>query len=424
MKSYARHVLTHLLILLLSVSVALTLQNSASAQSIHAFNQEELDQMLAPIALYPDALLSQILMASTYPLEIGEAAHWSRANPDLKGEQAVKAVDKKNWDPSVKSLVAFPQILLMMDEKLDWTERLGDAFLAQQSQVMDTVQYLRQRAQEAGNLYSSDQIRVVPQEEVIVIESVNPRVIYVPYYDPVAVYGPWWWPAYPPVYWAPWPGYYFVDRFAWDVGIMIGTEFFFGAIDWPRRHVYVTRFNMMKAHRRPRERHPGAALNVWQHDAEHRRGVPYRETIMRRQSSPANTLPEAQRDFRGYDRSQMEGHGSQQFKDGVPAARPDATGTPIRPSAPGAISRPSVGQPHVFEGVDHGAKVRDFSRRGKASSQGTVPDSRKMAPGPSRARESRSSGNVSAPQSSGGSAQPRSERMREQGGKKPRAADK
>src|SRR3989304_2353649 len=168
-------------------------QNSAAAQSIRAFTQEELDQMLAPIALYPDSLLSQILMASTYPLEVGEAARWSRTNPDLKGDQAVTAVEKKNWDPSVKSLVAFPQILMMMDEKLDWTERLGDAFLGQQTQVMDTVQYLRQRAQAAGNLNSNDQIRVDQQGEVIVIEPANPQVIYVPYYDPAVIYGPWWW---------------------------------------------------------------------------------------------------------------------------------------------------------------------------------------------------------------------------------------
>src|SRR5512142_1269857 len=111
-----------------------------------AFSQPELDQMLAPIALYPDPLLSQILMASTYPLEIVEAARWSRANPSLKGDDAVRAVQQRDWDPSVKSLVAFPQILQMMDEKLDWTERLGDAFLAQEAQVMDTVQNLRQKA--------------------------------------------------------------------------------------------------------------------------------------------------------------------------------------------------------------------------------------------------------------------------------------
>src|SRR5216117_719603 len=133
MKTFIRYALKQLLVLLVSASVAFA--QTPPAQRAAA--QPELDQMLAPIALYPDSLLSQILMAATYPLEVVEAARWSRANPGLQGEQAVKAVDDRGWDPSVKSLVAFPQIIMMMDEKLDWTERLGDAFLAQQSQVMD-----------------------------------------------------------------------------------------------------------------------------------------------------------------------------------------------------------------------------------------------------------------------------------------------
>ena len=162
--------------------------------------------MLAPIALYPDSLLSQILMAATYPLEVVEAARWSRAHPGLKGDEAVRAADSYNWDPSVKSLVAFPQILDMMDDMLDWTQRLGDAFLDQESQVMDTVQNLRRRAYDAGNLRSTDQYRVDPQGPVIVIEAPNPLEYYVPYYDPFVIYGSWWWPTYPPVYWAPWPG--------------------------------------------------------------------------------------------------------------------------------------------------------------------------------------------------------------------------
>ena len=208
MKARATYVLTQLLVLLLSVSLVFAQetvsmpQQDAPTQS-RTFTQQELDQMLAPIALYPDSLLSQILMASTYPLEVVEAARWSRANPNLKGDEAVRAVEQNTWDPSVKSLVAFPQILQMMDEKLGWTERLGDAFLSQQALVMDTVQNLRQKAYAAGNLKSTDQVRVEQQGQTIVIEPTRPEVIYVPYYDPLVVYGPWWWPAYPPVYWAP-----------------------------------------------------------------------------------------------------------------------------------------------------------------------------------------------------------------------------
>src|SRR6266508_6632809 len=150
MNARPQYVVTQVLVLLLSVSVAFPQQIMPAPQEnaptpSRTFTRQELDQMLAPIALYPDALLSQILMASTYPLEVVEAARWSKANPNLKGEQAVHAVTQNSWDPSVKSLVAFPQILQMMDEHLNWTERLGDAFLAQQAQVMDTVQNLRKK---------------------------------------------------------------------------------------------------------------------------------------------------------------------------------------------------------------------------------------------------------------------------------------
>ena len=148
------------------------------------FTQQELDQMLAPLALYPDSLLSQILMASTYPLEIIEAARWVKAHPTLQGDQAVKATNQYNWEPSVKSLVAFPNVLAMMDEKLDWTERLGDAFLSQQPEVMDTVQNLRQRASANGTLQSTDQVRIDHEEQNISITSPDPQVVYVPYYDP------------------------------------------------------------------------------------------------------------------------------------------------------------------------------------------------------------------------------------------------
>src|SRR6266576_1618379 len=188
MKTFIRHALQQLLVLLVSTSVAFA-QTPPAPRKAPA-TQQELDQMLAPIALYPDSLLSQIFMASTYPLEVVEAARWSKANPNLKGDQAVHAIAENTWDSSVKSLVAFPQILMMMDEKLNWMERLGDAFLAQQQEVMDTVQSLRQKASDAGNLKSNDQIRVEQQGPSIVVEPANPQVVYVPYYNPMEIYGP------------------------------------------------------------------------------------------------------------------------------------------------------------------------------------------------------------------------------------------
>ena len=172
------------------------------------FKQEELDQLVAPIALYPDSLLAQVFMASTYPLEVVQAGRWVKANQNLKGDALTAALEKENWDPSVKSLVNFPQVLDMMNEKLDWTQKLGDAFLAQQKGVMDTVQKLRAKAEAEGNLKTTEQQKVVVEKETktIIIEPANPQVVYVPTYNPTVVYGPWWYPAYPPYYYYP-PGY-------------------------------------------------------------------------------------------------------------------------------------------------------------------------------------------------------------------------
>lgn len=163
---------------------------------------QELDAMLAPIALYPDPLVAQILMAATYPLEVVEADRWLQepANAALTSEQLVGALDQQAWDPSVKSLVPFPQILHMMDSNLDWTERIGNAFLADEAAVMDAVQRLRQRAQAAGKLVSSPQQDVSTNDGVIEIEPADPGMVYVPVYDPALVYGLWPYPAFPPFY--------------------------------------------------------------------------------------------------------------------------------------------------------------------------------------------------------------------------------
>src|SRR5262245_26279454 len=164
--------------------------------------QEELDQMLAPIALYPDALLSQVFMAATYPLEIVEADRWAKAHKDLQGDAQATALEQEKWDPSVKSLVNFPPVLELLSSKLDWTQKLGDAFLGQQKQVMDTVQKLRKKAKDNGKLESDQNQKVTVEEggsqQVVVIEAASTEGISVPPYAPVVVYGPWWYPAYPP----------------------------------------------------------------------------------------------------------------------------------------------------------------------------------------------------------------------------------
>src|SRR6516225_10392652 len=166
-----------------------------------ALRAEQLDQLLAPIALYPDALLAQILMAATYPLEIVKARRWLQdpRHAALSGDQLAAVLDAETWDPSVKALVTVPQILIMMDAKLDWTEGLGDAFMAQQADVMDAIQRLRQQAAAAGTLWSNDKQKVTEEGQGIVIEPANPAYMYPPLYNPALVYGPWPSPEYPPL---------------------------------------------------------------------------------------------------------------------------------------------------------------------------------------------------------------------------------
>jgi hypothetical protein len=344
----------------------------STASESPAFSQQELDQMLAPIALYPDPLLSQILMAATYPLEIVEAQRWVGANPGLRGDDAVRAVAAQPWDPSVKSLVAFPQILALMDQRLDWTQRLGNAFLAQQPQVMDTVQALRRRANSAGNLRPSDQMQVEDQGGSIALEPAKPQLVYVPYYDPMTIYGPWWWPGYPPVYWPAWPGYYAYPGlpvgFAWGVGVGISVGFFFGAFDWGHHHVNVVNVNNFYYGRGRVNVSPGP----WRHDAEHRRGVPYRGESVRQQYGRAVAPSGAG------SRSEFRGRQPQFF---ASPARP-----PVRaPAAPGAhpparLIAPEPA-PRAFEGIRAGGtQTRQFSARGQASMRPHVAPSPRAAP--------------------------------------------
>jgi len=207
------------LIVLLALPPGIMAQQADQGATI---KQEELDQLLAPIALYPDALISQILMAATYPLDVVNAARFAKQNANLKGDPLTKALESQSWDPSVKSLVNFPQMLTMMNEKLDWTQKLGDAFLASEKPVMDTIQSLRAKAQAAGNLKTTNEQKVVVQDKYIVIEPASPQVVYVPTYNPTVVYGAWPYPAYPPYYYYP-PGYVAArSMFWWGSAVAIG----------------------------------------------------------------------------------------------------------------------------------------------------------------------------------------------------------
>jgi hypothetical protein len=263
--------------------------NPARAQSAASppRTTAQLEQLVAPIALYPDSVLSQILMASTYPLEVVEAARWLQSNPGVTGQALEDAMQKQQWDPSVKSLTAIPQTLQMMNDKLDSTQQLGDAFLAQQADVLDAVQRLRARAENNGTLKTTDQQKVTKTSVaqappgtsssraarapayVYTIESANPDEYYLPIYDPGVVYGAWPYADYQPFYWYP-SDYYPGSAFAWGAGIFAGAAIW-GGVDWWRRNVNINPLRYNQFNR------TNIANNTWTHNPAHRGAVPYRD---------------------------------------------------------------------------------------------------------------------------------------------------
>jgi Protein of unknown function (DUF3300) len=255
----------------------------SQTQDGQRFSEAQIDQLVAPIALYPDSLLTQLLMASTYPLEVVEAARWSHENSSVTGQALETAMQGQSWDPSVKALAAVPQTLEMMSDKLDWTEQLGDAFLAQQQDVLAAVQTLRAEAQVAGNLHSTPQQVVMTAAppaggiaegtpRPIVIEPVNPDVYYVPVYNPAVVYGAWEYPAYQPFYWSP-PGFVASSVVSFAAGVVVGAAIW-GNCDWWNHNVIinVNRYNIFNR--------TDITNNVWVHNPAHRGDVPYRNAAL------------------------------------------------------------------------------------------------------------------------------------------------
>ena len=344
MKTSIRNMTSRLLALLAAFVLAFA-HSGAQAQPAYSFSQQELDRMLAPIALYPDALLSQMLMAATYPLEVVEAARWAGARAGLSGDDAVRAAAAEDWDPSVKSLVAFPQVLARMGENPQWTQALGDAFLDQETQVMDTVQALRRKAQTAGNLRSDDRVSVVESGPRLLVQPFDPQVVYVPYYDPLVVYGSWWWPAYPPMYWRPWPGYYarpaYAGGFYWGTPVGISAGFFFGTIDWRQRQVRVVQVNNYYYNNLTTARQGNGDSQVsmnrpgaWHHDPDRRRGLTYRSVDAQQRFGVASTPLD-----RGNQARAADAHRTDRGMDAHPNARIEAR----RPDArPAVVTRANV----------------------------------------------------------------------------------
>lgn len=430
-------------------------------QSAPAYTPQQIDQLLAPIALYPDTLLSQILMASTYPLEVIQAARWLQqpANAALQGDQLVAALDQFDWDPSVKALVSVPRVLQMMNGKLDWMEQLGDAFLAQEDEVMESVQRLRREARAAGNLTTTPQQVVVDQGPNIIVRPARPEVIYVPYYDPLVVYGPWPYAAYPPYFFPPPLGYVYGPPLYFGFGFAIAAPLW-GWVFWNWDHHYlhinVVQYNRINRHGIQKRYYRPARRDRWEHNPFHRRGVAYRDVRSReRFTRPVPGSPDRRRVYRGYDtipapNLERRGVTPRQRTERPATTRDRATASPRpgprreapttrrapavqnqdtarrppasqrrpearqAPTAPRAVSptvqRPAARatprpSPPAFEGISRGGDVRAQSNRGRQSQRAiTVPPrAQRNAPSGSflsreRPGGSAPSGRLSAPE--------------------------
>ncbi|MGC2733223.1 MAG: DUF3300 domain-containing protein [Candidatus Acidiferrales bacterium] len=319
---------------------------------------EQLQQLVAPIALYPDSLVAQILAGSTFPAQIVEADRWIQDHSDLKGDALAQAVDQQSWDPSIKALTAFPTVLANMDKNLSWTSSLGDAYYNQQQDVMDAVQVMRQKAQQTGNLKSTQQQTVEQQGSNIVIQPADPQIVYVPAYDPWLVYG---YPITPWPYWYEYPGIWYGGPYlSFGVGFGIG---FYGGYGWGWHnwgtnwggHYVVYNHNTYYSHSNTfynrnnyyrNGGYHGVDSNVNHNLAqEHGAGYDNRNGGLGAAHGDAAAKP-----FNGNDRAARGFGDSQQQNRGFDQPRSDS-GT--RSSA--------------FSGYDHGGESRSYSSRGAQS---------------------------------------------------------
>ena len=368
-------------------------QTPAAAPSQALLKPAELDQLVAPIALYPDPLLSEVLIASTYPLEVVQADRWAKSNSSLKGEALTAALAKQGWDDSVKSLAQVPNVLTTMADQLDWTQKLGDAVLAQQPELMDAIQRLRGRAQANGKLQSTKELTVTVKSaapaqggggqaqegqapaQYIVIEPTSPTEMYVPYYDPAVVYGAWPYPDYSPYYFPPPPGYYAGGAIA--AGIAFGSAVaighaIWGNCDWGRRNINVANRNVNINNL---DRSNINNFNKWEHNADHRHGVKYNNADVR-QKFAKNDIQAgkgARQDFRGKDGQKV-----------IDSARPGAGDRPGGGDRDrsGAGDRPGAG---ASKGGERPA-ARSADRPGGGQKAAQKPAQKPAAkPSPSRA---------------------------------------
>ena len=268
-------------------------QPSKAKEESQRLPTEQLDSLVAPIALYPDSLLSQTLVASTYPLELVQLQQWLEKHKNLKDKALADEVKKQDWDASIQAMAALPDVVKRLTGDIKWTTDLGNAFLAQQSDVMDAVQRMRKKAEETGNLKSSEQqkveTKVIENKQVIVVEQSQPDVIYVPSYNPTVVYGAPVYP-YPPIYYPP-PGYYAAGMaISFGVGVAMGAAWGGGwgwGCGWGgHNNVYINNNNnFVRSYNNRNNISNRTTRGTWQHNAQHRGGAPYGDRATARQYS-------------------------------------------------------------------------------------------------------------------------------------------
>ena len=378
--------------------------NAPSAETSKIPN-DQLDSLVAPIALYPDPLLAQTLAASTYPLELIQLQQWLAKNSGLKDKALADAAAKQPWDPSIQAMAALPDLVKRLADDIQWTTDLGNAFLAQQNDLMDAVQRMRKKAQDTGNLKSTEQqkveAKVVDNKSVIIVEQANPQVVYVPSYDPVVVYGPPIYP-YPPIYYPP-AGYYAAGMaISFGVGLAIGAAWGGGwgwgcgwggnnTININNNNNYIRNSNINGGNRN----NIGNGNSSWKHNPQHRGGAPYRDqatagrfggttrgdSLSNRQATARDQVGRqggnlASNRSEGIGGSNRAGNGA---GNGIGSGnRPsNGVGAGNRPSGAGAdriggrdVSRSGGGNREAFDGGSrgyNGSSARSSSSRGSSS---------------------------------------------------------
>jgi hypothetical protein len=405
------------LFLCMNLVVPSGLMAQGAQQGAAPFRPEEIDQLVAPIALYPDALLAQVLAASTYPLEIVQTARFVQQNKELKGEKLMAAAKDKDWDPSVKAMLEFPDVLLMMNEKLEWTEKLGDAVLSQQKDVMAGVQRLRQKAEESGNLKTTQEQKVIVEKETktIIIEPANPQVVYVPTYNPTVVYGVWAYPAYPPYPVYP-PGYAATAAFSFAAGVAVGAAWGgYGGwrCGWGSNEVDINvnkqnsftqnNYNNSQKYQKKETGQTSQKQN-WQHNPEHRGNAQYKDQRtaqkygQQRQGSGARLTTS---DARGYSSGtgQRGGQGPQtsDLSRGSQGAGDRSGGKPQTSDMSRGAGDKGGAKPQTSDASRGGGKESALSGSGNGGSERAASNRGQE----SRSSASRSSGSSGGSRSSG-----------------------